>query len=124
MSPESTVALARRQITSPFQKVTIGLSKFFQNKASQSEGAAIQDFLLDPKKIEEVAKLYNQLNLTDDTEKVKSLAMKVVKYTTGEVARRGSYAAYLGAISDFGSDNQPIPPQPQENMQFNFAPQQ
>jgi hypothetical protein len=122
MSPESTVALARRQITSPFQKVTIGLSKFFQNKASQSEGAAIQDFLLDPKKIEEVAKLYNQISLTDDTEKVKSLATKVLKYTTGEVARRGSYAAYLGAISDFGEAPLPQPPQPVQDMQFNFAP--
>ena len=122
MSPESTVALARRQITSPFQKVTIGLSKFFQNKASQSESAAIQDFLLDPKKIEDVAKLYNQLNLTDDTEKVKSLATKVLKYTTGEVARRGSYAAYLGAISDFGEMPQTQQQPTQENMQFNFAP--
>lgn len=122
MSPESTVALARRQITSPFQKVTIGLSKFFQNKASQSEGAAIQDFLLDPKKIEEVAKLYNQISLTDDTEKVKSLATKVLKYTTGEVARRGSYATYLGAISDFGANPEPAAPMPTENMQFNFAP--
>jgi hypothetical protein len=123
MSPESAVALARRQITSPFQKVTIGLSKFFQNKASQSEGAAIQDFLLDPKKIEEVAKLYHQIGLTEDTEKVKSLATKVLKYTTGEVARRGSYASYLGAISDFGSAPQAAPQQqPQTEMQFNFAP--
>ena len=122
MSPESTVALARRQITSPFQKVTIGLSKFFQNKASQSEGAAIQDFLLDPKKIEEVAKLYNQISLTDDTEKVKSLATRVLKYTTGEVARRGSYATYLGAISEFGAEPPPEVSQPVQDMQFNFAP--
>jgi len=121
-SPEGAVALARRQITSPFQKVTIGLSKFFQNKASQSEGAAIQDFLLDPKKIEEVAKLYNQIGLTEDTEKVKSLATKVLKYTTGEVARRGSYASYLGIISGFGDEPQQIAPPKAPEMQFNFAP--
>jgi hypothetical protein len=74
------------------------------------------------KKIEDVAKLYSQISLTEDKEKVKSLATKVLKYTTGEVARRGSYAAYLGIISDFGEEPQKEKAPPAQEMQFNFAP--
>ena len=123
MSPESAVALARRQITSPFQKVTIGLSKFFQNNANNAERGAIKDFLLDTNKIKETADLYKKINMTEDTEKIKSLAGKVLKTTTGEVARRGSYATYLGAISEFGSAESPQQPKPPEPaMQFNFTP--
>lgn len=125
MAPESAVALARRQITSPFQKVTIGLSKFFQNKASQSEREAIGDFLLNTDKIKETAELYKKINMTEDTEKVKTLAQKLVKTTTGEVARRGSYASYLGLMSEFGSAEEPAQQAPQEApMDWNFAPPQ
>lgn len=125
MTPESTVALARRQITSPFQKVTIGLSKFFQNKASQSEREAISDFLLNTDKIKETAELYKKINMTEDTEKVKTLAQKLIKTTSGEVARRGSYASYLGLMSEFGNAEEPAPPPQQEApMDWNFGPAQ
>ena len=123
MPPEQIVSLARRQITSPFQKVTIGLSKFFQNKANQTERAAISDFLLDTDKLKETAALYQKINTVEDTEKIKSLAGKVLQYTTGQVARRGSYGAYLGAIGDFGNEEQqPTTAAPSNEMQFNFAP--
>jgi hypothetical protein len=123
MPPEQIVSLARRQITSPFQKVTIGLSKFFQNKANQTERAAISDFLLDTDKLKETAALYQKINTVEDTEKIKSLAGKVLQYTTGQVARRGSYGAYLGAIQDFGNEEQqPATAAPSNEMQFNFAP--
>lgn len=123
MSPESAVALARRQITSPFQKFTIGLSKFFQNKASQAESEAIQDFLLDPKKIKDAAELYQKIAVTENMNDVKSLATKAAKFTAGEAARRGSYATYLGLMNDFGAPEQPAPQTPQETeMQFRFAP--
>jgi hypothetical protein len=123
MPPEQIVSLARRQITSPFQKVTIGLSKFFQNKANQTERAAISDFLLDTDKLKETAALYQKINTVEDTEKIKSLAGKVLQYTTGQVARRGSYGAYLGAIQDFGNEEQqPATADPSNEMQFNFAP--
>lgn len=121
-SPEGAVALARRQITSPFQKVTIGLSKFFQNNANKTERAAIGDFLLDTDKLKQTADLYKKISATEDTEKIKSLAGKVLQYTTGQVARRGSYGAYLGSIADFGNEEQAPAVAPQSEMQFNFAP--
>ena len=124
MSPESIVALARRQITSPFQKVTIGLSKFFQNKASQSEREAIGDFLLNTDKIKETADLYKKINMTEDTEKVKTLAQKLIKTTSGEVARRGSYGTYLGLMSEFGSEELPAPAPQEAPMDWNFGPAQ
>jgi hypothetical protein len=121
-SPESAVALARRQITSPFQKVTIGLSKYFQNNASKAEREAISDFLLDTNKLKETAALYQKINMSDDTEKVKSLAGQVLKYTSGQAATRTSYGSFLGAIGDFGNEEQQPAVAPPQEMRFNFAP--
>lgn len=125
MSPESAVALARRQITSPFQKVTIGLSKFFQNKASQAEGEAIQDFLLDPKKIQDVAKLYGKMNEATDPKELASLAKQVVKATSTEFAKKGAFGSYLGVINGFGEEPQAEAPPKQQGFnidELNFVP--
>jgi hypothetical protein len=121
MAPEEVVSLARRQITSPFQKVTIGLSKFFQNKANASEREAIQNFLLDPKKIEEVSKLYQKLNITDDVAEAKSIAGKIASVAAGNFARGGAYSTYMGIGTDFGSEEKvPVPQQAEPQFNFNF----
>lgn len=124
MSPESAVALARRQITSPFQKVTIGLSKFFQNKASQAEGDAIQEFLLDPNKIKETAKLYAKMNEATDPKELANLAKQIVKTTSTEAAKRSAFGAYLGLVDGFGEEPKqaPVQPQPFNIDQMNFVP--
>jgi hypothetical protein len=111
MSPESTVALARRQITSPFQKITIGLSKYFQNRASQSEREAIQDFLLDTDKIQKVAAAYKNIELTDNVNDIKQLAKTISKTVMGDISRKSSYGLYMGTATDFGNPEtqQPAP---------------
>jgi hypothetical protein len=103
MSPESTVALARRQITSPFQKITIGLSKYFQNQASKSEREAIQDFLLDTDKIQKVAAAYKKIELSDNVNDIKELAKTIGKTVMGDVSRKASYGLYMGTSADFGN---------------------
>lgn len=125
MSPESAVALARRQITSPFQKVTIGLSKFFQNKASQAESDAIQNFLLDPKKIQETAKLYSQMNEASDPKQLANLAKEIVQKTSYEAGKKGSFGSYIGLMEGIGEETPPAaPPRPAGfNIdELNFVP--
>lgn len=99
MSPEGAVALARRQITSNFQKVTIGLSKFFQNQANTAENEAIKEFLQDPSKIQEAAKFMKEINATNDLNKIKKLA---TTFST-ELGRRGAYALNIALDDQFGS---------------------
>lgn len=106
MPPEGAVALARRQITSPFQKITIGLSKFFQNKANQSERAAIQDFLQDTDKLQKVADAYRKIELSDNVNDIKQLAKTVGKTVMGDVSRKASYGLYMGTATDFGNPEQ------------------
>ena len=103
MSPEGAVALARRQITSPFQKITIGLSKYFQNKASKSEREAIQDFLQDTDKLQKVADAYKQIEVTDNVNDIAQLAKTISKTVMGDVSRKASYGLYMGTATDFGN---------------------
>jgi len=103
MSPESTVSLARRQITSPFQKITIGLSKYFQNQASKSEREAIQDFLLDTDKIQKVADAYKKIDMTDNVTDIKNLAKTIGKTVISDISRKASYGLYMGTAPEFGN---------------------
>ena len=116
MPPEGAVALARRQITSPFQKITIGLSKYFQNTASKEERAAIQDFLQDTDKLQKVADAYRKIELSDNVNDIKQLAKTVGKTIMGDVSRKASYGLYMGTATDFGNPDaqQPAPATTQE----------
>lgn len=115
MSPESTVALIRRQITSPFQKVTIGLSKFFQNKTNASENESIKEFLQDPSKIQAAAKYMAEINATQDINKIKSIA----RTFSTEIARRGAYGLNIALDEQFGSPEGS--PEAQQPEQLDFA---
>jgi hypothetical protein len=117
MSPESTVALARRQITSNFQKVTIGLSKFFQNQANEAERKAIQEFLQDPKQIQKAAEYMKEINMTQDLPKARQLANKFA----AEISRRGAYATKLGLDAEIGAMQPKESQQPEQvDMEFSF----
>jgi hypothetical protein len=116
MSPESTVALARRQITSNFQKVTIGLSKFFQNQANEAEKKAIQEFLQDPKKIQQAAEYMKEINMTQDIPKIKKLAGAL----SAEIGRRGAYGLNIALDTEFGSPQQSNEATQPEQLDFAF----
>lgn len=117
MSPEGTVALARRQITSNFQKVTIGLSKFFQNQANEAEKKAIQEFLQDPKQIQKAAEYMKEINMTQDLPKARQLVDKF----TSEISRRGAYATKLGLDAEIGAMQPGEAQQPESvDMEFSF----
>jgi hypothetical protein len=116
MSPESTVALARRQITSNFQKVTIGLSKFFQNQANEAEKKAIQEFLQDPKKIQEAAQFMKEINMTQDLPKIR----KLVNTFSAEIGRRGAYGLNIALDTEFGNPQQSNEAVQPEQLDFSF----
>lgn len=79
--------------------------------------------MLDTDKIKATADLYKQINATENPDKIKSLAQKIVKTTSGEVARRGAYGSYLGLMQDFGNTEEPKQQAPTEpQTQWNFAP--
>lgn len=108
MSPESLVSLARRQITSTFQKGTILFSKYFQNQASQQEMAAIQDLLKDSTKVQKVREIYEKAAKTDSPHELTALAKDFSKAVLEDTAKKGYTSLMLG-LTGVDDVNQPEP---------------
>lgn len=123
MPPEQVLSLYRRQITSPIQKVTIGLSKFFQNKTSQAESQAFQALFSDTHKIQELSKLYGKMTEVSDPKELAALAKQIVRTTSAEAGSRVSSGAFMGILNAAEAEDskQPVV-SPEMDMQFNFSP--
>lgn len=114
MRPEEIVSLYRRPIVSPFQKVTIAMSKFFQNRASQAENEAIQEFLADPKLIQTAADIYKDIDVSVNPQKIQGLINKL----QGEVARRGAFGTAIALDDRIGAEPAQSTPIQQLDIEF------
>lgn len=59
--PVRTASLLRQQVQSTFYKVSTLFSRFLQNRSAKSENIEIQEFLLDPKNVKDMAQALQAL---------------------------------------------------------------
>lgn len=92
-APERTASLIRQQVQSTFYKVSTLLSKFLQNKATKSESAEIQEFLLNPKNVKDMSEAIQALQ--NEGAKGVDKVLKVGK----KLASNAATAALIGATA-------------------------
>jgi len=134
MSPEMAASLARRQVSSVFNKVATAYSKYFQNNASKAENIEIQKLLKDPKSIANTAKILGKAADETDPEKLKALTMELGKVLGTEVSTRVLFGTVTGAQEALSSGTEPrgpsqrmqapgaAPVQPINVDEMNFVP--
>lgn len=97
MSPESAASLARRQVSSVFNKVATAYSKYFANNASKAENIEIQKLLKNPQNIADTAKILTKAVDETDPAKLKELSIQLGKVIGAEVSTRALFGSMSGA---------------------------
>jgi len=95
--PDTTLGEFRNQILTAPRVLINHLTRFWSNNANKNEAAEVQKFLLDPKALEDAAKLVTELDTKGFTERATSLLSSLAKNSASSWLLGATAGGIVGA---------------------------